>query len=104
MDSEGIRAASQFIPELPVRKHRRDLRQNQEVLFRRLPRHEQNEHIGHGFAVGRVEWHRHLRPNEGRDRTREPLHTRMGYGYSAAQSGRAELFALSEGRTYGCIG
>ena len=91
--SGGVGRARQAVAETRFGKHLRELREQLQVLFGRLLRHEQHEHLGDGLAVGRVEGDRRLEADESALRFAQAADAPVGNGDALAQAGRAQLLA-----------
>src|SRR3979411_1127275 len=66
------------------------------MLFGRLLRHQQHEHLLDGFAIGRVKRNRLQRSNKSAGRAPKALDPSGGNGYALAQAGRPETLAREE--------
>src|ERR1700694_749769 len=66
------------------------------MLFGRLLRHQQHEHLFDGFAVGSVEGNRLQRSNKRSERSRKALDPTVGKGDALTQTGRPETLAREQ--------
>ncbi len=96
MQGPGVGCGGESAPQLAIAEHLRELGEDLEVLLGRLLRDEQDEDELHRTAVGRVEGHRGLEPQERANRVLEALDAPVRDRHTLPQPGRPKLLAGEE--------
>src|SRR6185503_14727376 len=101
MELGGVGRGEHRFAQRPVAEHLRQLREDLQVLFGGLLRHQQDEGEAHRLAVGRLERHRLRETHEGAERLLQALDAAVRDRDALAEAGRAELLAREQAVEHG---
>ena len=96
MDAARIGRGGNLLAKSLFTEHLSELGQELQMLLGRLFRHQEDENLLDGLAVGGVERNRLLRPNKGSERFGKSLDPAVRNGDALTQAGRAETLAREQ--------
>ena len=100
MEAGGIAGGRKLVPKCPFAEHLGELRQELQMLFGGVFRHEEHEYLCDRLAVRRIERNRLTRSYERAQRVREPPDPAVRDCYTLAKPCRAEFFARKQAVEY----
>ena len=103
LDVRGGTAQAQLFAKTPIGQHLRCLGQDSEMFFGRLLWDQQDQHVGHGLAVGGIERDRRFWADVRDEYLAEILDARVGDGGALTQSGRSDLFPMLQAGRHGLM-
>ena len=96
MNAHGVGRGGDLVAESLFTEHLSELGQELQMLFGRLLRHQQHEHLLDGLAVGSIERNRLQRSNKRSERSRKALDPTVRNGNALTQAGRPETLSREQ--------